>query len=241
MKEPSNKRKMETDQTAVIKRRWQRLNRLLVISGCNDDDGQTIRKMLLANIILLAWYVYVFWKQVLSTRLTDLPAFVVGNTITRIGNVYHFGQAIAAAALMFCASFRVIIVKNLMQSNCVLIDSLMDIDDHKKKQAASTTYLATVATVVSSILWLSFMMTGMSVVNIMTSESSFEILMWSFWWIVDMIVSITAGIDFVLMPCAFVPVALLYDIHVRHLSEQVDRLKTMVANGSHDQARRCMS
>ena len=147
----------------AIGNRWLSLLRLLVVSGRDDGDHRSKGKRLTINIASIVWYLYLMWKQALSTRTTGLPEYYVGSTITRIGNIHDMAEVAGATGILFCASFRLIVAVPLVAADAkdVVVQSLADLDgesfacpaQRRKEKLAGILYKGTVTVSFARRCW----------------------------------------------------------------------------------------
>ena len=109
--------------------KWLRLLQLTFVS--DEDEGVVdVSKgdyKIIVNILTIAWFLFLIWKQLLSTMLTDLPDFMVGNTITRTGNTAQLIMWIAACAFAINACYRLACIRMLMHGHMIVVRTLKQV------------------------------------------------------------------------------------------------------------------
>ena len=164
--------------------RWLSFLRSFAVIGRQDDDRRSKARRLLVNMTVILLYLMEIWKQLLSTRMTGLPEYYVGNTITRIGNIHDLAEAVAATGILLSALFRMMLAVSLVSAdaNAVVVQSLVELDSEsfacpvqrRKEKLAGILYKGTLYTVFSSSISSMFMLTCVAVNNILSSVSAVE-------------------------------------------------------------------
>ena len=203
------------------------LTNALVVNPCPGDP----RKLLYVyNSVLSIWFILNSLRFVSVFAVSDDHyAYLYGHTFARAG----WAKILSVTATIInaqCCLYRMAMIRLLLRDAMIVMKTLESIVNErdrklcaeKKRMARLVLICAVVTYCVCTIGALSFF-TTMQVINILSSNSTFETFCWLFWWTQDVLDVLSSTGDVVLFAAVWVLIAINYRIDVVVLTQGIDQ------------------
>ena len=155
-------------------------------------------------------------------------AHLLGKTLDLVGTNLVF--ACAACVFAQCCFYRLILIRLIMTDGMIVPQTLRNIVEERynrlresKTKMARIVLFSAVTGFAAILLGGSSLLTGSSIMHLLSSNLPFEALCWLMWWVNDMFFLVLGGLDMALFPAMWLLIILNYRMDVVTLTQGFDQ------------------
>ena len=207
---------------------WLSLTRFTIISAPDDGDGDNggdrRRKLVQVNCLLFMWHLFMATRLGWSAMIDTNYHHLMGHSLNHAGNAVCLIQVLGGLGLTQAALLRLTCSCLASKGNWSFMekDFLKTTDRHCECQLTSRLmHAATILMLVSTITVTCLILSAMFAGNVLQSTNQFQVLCWTFWWIIDMVMCVTTSIDLVMFPSSWLLLGTVYRMRLNALAKVI--------------------
>ena len=203
-----------------------------VLSGSfvmNPRPNDQKKRLYVYNTMISIWFLFNSLRFVSVFAVSDDHyAHLYGHTYARAG----WAKITSVTATIInaqCCLYRIAVIRLLLQDAMIVMKTLGNIVNERdwklraeKKLMARIVLLCAVVACCVSVIGALSIFTAMHVINILSSNSTFETFCWLFWWTQDVLDVLLCGGNVVLFAAVWVLIAINYRIDIVALMQEID-------------------